>query len=98
MSDLQIKKVLVLSANHIRRETARDLVNASLEWAPVEHDNGWMFVTASVIGAVDEADSKDDRPPEDLVAVARVAEREDCTWFVLDMDGARADELAEYAW
>lgn len=98
MSELQIKKTLVLSANHARRETVRDLVVADPRWAPTDHDNGWSFVTAAVIGAVGELDEDFDPPSEDLVAIARVAEREGCTWFVLDMDGTRVDELDVYAW
>jgi hypothetical protein len=92
--------MLVLGTAHIRPETDQKLTDLSNDMptvyypkTPARHGEsyGWIFPISPEIEWPDAIS-------DDLKAIRKLAEREGCTWIMLDQDGDEIDELPTYGW
>lgn len=98
-SPLEIHKMLVLSTTHIRPETADNFRLLTddvprIFFPKAAHDGeeyGW-FIPISPEMHWSHTVS------EDLRAIRKIAEREGCSWIMLDQAGEEIDELPTYEW
>ncbi|PZR92285.1 MAG: hypothetical protein DI537_13955 [Stutzerimonas stutzeri] len=97
---LETPKMLVLSTAHITAWTARnfDLLTDDVpdiffpKLSPHDDEElGWIIPIGPDI-------EWSHMVSEDLVAIRKVAEREGCSWIMLDRDGDTIEELPSYDW
>ena len=98
---LETPKMLVLSTAHIRRETDSNLdpftdsVPGTFYPKLVGGRDGETYGWFIPIGPEIEWSHM---VSDDLVAIRKLAEREGCTWIMLDRDGDTTLELPQYDW
>lgn len=96
---LEILKALVLSTAHVPKHTADALENQ--EWQqdlPMNVVNTGHSYRIYVMegSAVFNTEEMADHPQ--LVALARLANENHCTWLELDQDGSINDDLPNFDW
>lgn len=94
---IEIRKSLVLSTAHLRKETVETWNDNTAEGissgVPIPH--GYMHYAHSP--DADGENFPEDMEPE-VKEACRLAHKHDCTHLVYDMDGPVYDELEKFEW